>query len=215
MATASPWPSSARVGTKARSIPSTEFKLAGEFRYALSIEISPPIVSTEAFRVASLAPWLSSRVRLAKVEQVSLPDLTLQPLIHNSENEGLVRGSRVLGDGLRGTPRPLSRGRDGGVGVSLRARRTQAWLVGGTQCDCSRAGKGWIRGGHINSLAFPLFGGHSFALVTGSKGSVASFHMSSRGLKVRRRDFDNTFQLFVFRRVVLSSGRRLKGLPAD
>nr|GMC84495.1 carotenoid 9,10(9',10')-cleavage dioxygenase 1-like [Ipomoea batatas] len=63
VATVSPWPSSVRAGAGSWSIPATEFTLADEFRYALSIKISPPVISTETFRVASSAPWSSTGLK--------------------------------------------------------------------------------------------------------------------------------------------------------
>nr|GMC73680.1 hypothetical protein Iba_chr03cCG3020 [Ipomoea batatas] len=68
-----PWPSSARVGTEAQSIPATESRLPDEFRYALSIRISLPTISTKAFAFASSAPWSSSG-------EVGLGDLS-EPVI--------------------------------------------------------------------------------------------------------------------------------------
>nr|GMC80279.1 hypothetical protein Iba_chr04aCG18900 [Ipomoea batatas] len=151
-------------------------------------------------------------VRLTKVEQIALPDLALQPLVHNCsgvhfgmgsrlkkigrtrtqavEDKGLVGGDRVLGDSFQRAPRPLGKGRDRGVGVSLGVRRAQARLVSGDQCDRSGASsddhasrgktssEGRIKRSYLGDFAFSLLSSSGFALVTSSEGSMASFHVS-------------------------------------
>nr|GLL31239.1 hypothetical protein Itr_chr07CG06900 [Ipomoea trifida] len=53
---ASLWPTTVRVGTEVQSIPTRESTLAADSKYALSIGISSPKVSTEAFRATSPPP---------------------------------------------------------------------------------------------------------------------------------------------------------------
>nr|GMD79761.1 hypothetical protein Iba_chr13dCG7080 [Ipomoea batatas] len=84
-------PPMVQVGTAARSIPTTESTLAADSRIALSIGISPPSVSTKAFRATFSAPWVSLGVTGFKRPQLTLDDVVKADLeklrLQNTEKE--------------------------------------------------------------------------------------------------------------------------------